>query len=422
MKLISTSVFSAIITIIRISSGFVAGKVVAMVAGPAGVAVIGQFTNFITIVLTFANGAINNGVVKYTAEYEGDDTAQKKLFSTSLKISLCCSFITSLLLLLGAGVISRWLFNSHIYINPIRVFGITITLYALNLLLLSILNGKQKIKKYTAVNTIGSIISLVFTVILAFFYQLQGALYALVLSQSVVFFVTLVMVLRSDWFSISHFNEKFDREAAHKLFKFSLMAIVTALTVPLSQIVLRNVVISKLGMDSAGYWQGMMRISDGYLMVITTSLSIYYLPKLSALKKESELRGEILQGYKFILPAVFFGCIVIYLLRFVIINLLFTPSFQIMEKLFLYQLIGDFLKMAAWVLSYLMLAKAMIRVFIITEIVFSAGYILLGMLCIDVFGFIGIAIAFAINYFIYFVTMVLIFKKLLFNADKPSTS
>ncbi len=47
MQLIKTSFFSGIITIIRIASGFVANKVVAVYTGPSGVAVIGAFTNFI---------------------------------------------------------------------------------------------------------------------------------------------------------------------------------------------------------------------------------------------------------------------------------------------------------------------------------------------------------------------------------------
>ena len=73
MNLIKTSVFSAIITFVRISSGFVAGKIIAMLTGPLGVATVGAFTNFSTIVLAIGNGAINNGVIKYISEYNADE-------------------------------------------------------------------------------------------------------------------------------------------------------------------------------------------------------------------------------------------------------------------------------------------------------------------------------------------------------------
>ena len=89
---------------------------------------------------------------------------------------------------------------------------------------------------------------------------------------------------------------------------------------------------------SAGIWQGMMRISDGYLMLITSSLATYYLPKLASLHTNKELRAEIIHGYKIILPAVFFSCTVIYFLRFFIIKVLYTSDFSSMSDLFFYQL------------------------------------------------------------------------------------
>lgn len=386
-----------------------------MFTGPEGVAIIGQFSNFILIALTFGNGAINMGVVKYTAEYEGDEPQLKKLFSTSFKISLYSSSVFGFILFCTATYLSEWLFKSTLYINPLRVLGITIILYSLNSLLISILNGRKQIKIYTIVNTLGSVVGLIFTVILVYFYKISGALYALVLAQSIVFFITLTMVIRSSWFSWPYFKQPFDKATARNLSKFSLMAVVTALTMPVSQIILRNIVISKLGINSAGYWQGMMRISDGYLLLITTSLSTYYLPKLSSIKNDDEMRKEIYQGYKFILPIVFVGCLIIYFLRFFIISVLYTKEFEAMSGLFIFQLIGDFFKMAAYILGYLLLAKAMTKAYIITEIGFSISYVLLGYLCIYLFKLNGITIAFAINYLIYLVIMVIMFRKLLFK-------
>ncbi|WP_339657180.1 O-antigen translocase [Flavobacterium frigidarium] len=418
MKLIKTTFFSGIITFIKISSGFVAGKVVALFTGPAGVALIGQFSNFISIVLAFANGAINSGVIKYTAQYEGDDVKLKKLFSTSLKISVYCSGISGIILLLLSSYASEILFHTDQYKNPIRVLGLTIILYSLNSLLIAILNGLKEIKIYTLVNTIGSLIGLFFTVLLVFYYRIEGALYALVLTQSIVFFVTLSLVIKSKWFQWSYFSQSFDKGTALKLSHYSLMTITTALCVPISQIVLRNLLIAKLGIDSAGYWQGMMRISDGYLMLVTTSLSTYYLPKLASLINENELRKEIFQGYRIIMPVVFLSCLIIYFLRYFIINLLYTKDFVIMNELFLFQLVGDFFKIAAWLLAFLMMAKSMTKTYILTEVIFSSSYVFFSYIFIKLFNLNGISVAFAVNYFIYFIVMLLIFKKLLFKSNQ----
>jgi len=418
LKLIKTTFFTSIITFVRIGSGFVSSKIIAMLTGPAGVAIIGAFSNFISIVLIFANGAINSGVVKYTAEYDGDDIQLKSLFSTSLKISVYCSGIVGLLLIILAPYCSEWLLTSTIYINVIRVLGITIVLYSLNTLLISILNGKGQIKSYTIVNAAGSIIGLIMTVALVYFYKVQGALYSLVLTPSIVFFVTASLIVKTQWFKWDYFKQAFNKTIGKKLSHFSLMALVSAVTVPVAEIVLRNMVIAKVSINSAGYWQGMMKVSDGYLLLITTSLSTYYLPKLSSLKTDEELRKEIYSGYKIIIPAILFGCCAIYFLRFLIIRVLYTSDFLQMESLFIWQLAGDFLKMCAWVLSYLMLAKAMTKAFILTEVIFNVSYVVLGYIFLNLFHLKGVTIAFGVNYLIYLVTMVIIFRKLLFGRKE----
>ncbi len=417
MKLVKTTFFSAVITFVRISSGFVVTKAIATFTGPGGVALIGAFTNFISIILTFANGAVNTGVIKYTAEYNNDEDKLKSLFSTAFKITLYCSLIIGGLLILFAPFLSLFILTNVAFANVIRIFGCSILFYALNSLLISILNGKGEIKLFTIINTVGSLFSLFFTIGLVYFFRIQGALYALVLAQSLIFFVTSILIIKSKSFNLNHFKQSFNKTIAIKLSHYSIMAIVSALTVPVSQIILRNLIILKLGVNSAGYWQGIMRISDGYLMLITTALSTYYLPKLSSLKTNTEIRNEIFKGYKIILPSVFIGCVIIYFLRYIIIEILFTPDFSNMEDLFLWQFIGDFFKMAAWVLAYLMLAKALTKLFIITEIVFSISYIIIGYFCLRYYGLQGISIAFGVNYFIYLITMLIIFRKLIFNQN-----
>jgi PST family polysaccharide transporter len=415
LKLFKTTFYSGIITLIRVTSGFVISKIVAILTGASGIAIIGAFSNFFTIVLTLANGAINTGVVKYTAEFDGDEEKLKSLFSTSFKITFYCSVIIGLILGTSASYWSSLIFMNKVYEVPIRVLGFTVILYALNSLLISILNGKKQIKTYTIVNSLGSIIGLVFTAVLVYLYKIEGALYAMVLSQSIVFFVTLALIIRSPWFNKEYFNKKFDNTKAIQLSHYSLMALVSALTIPVSQLLLRNLLINNLGINEAGYWQGMMRISDAYLMVITTSLSTYFLPKLVSLKTDEELRNEILNGYKLILPLVLFSCLLIFFLRFVIIKFLFTTDFIAMEQLFYWQLIGDFFKIATWILGYLILAKSMTKIYVFSEIIFSFLYVFLGYIFTVKFEFKGAVIAFAVTYFLNFIYMIFVFRKLLFN-------
>lgn len=410
MTLIKTSVLTAISTIIKVITGFVINKMMAMYVGPSGLAVVGQLQNFMTVAMTFSNGAITQGVVKYTAEYQTIEEKQK-IFSNSIIISLCCSFIVSLVLFGFSESLSVLILKDAQYSSVFMVFGVTIFLFALNTILMAILNGQKEIKKYVMVNVSSSIFSLLFTSFLIMKLNLMGVLYALVVNQSVIFFVTLGFVIKSSWFKLEYFKHGIDRESLSKLSKYSLMAITSAITVPASHLIIRNYIGENLSWDDAGYWQGIWYISTMYLMVVTTSLSVYYLPKLSEINDNKELKKEIINGYKIILPIVIVLALSIYLFRELVINIAFTDKFLPMIELFKWQLIGDVIKIASWLLGYIMIAKAMTKMFIYTEILFSFLFVVLAIYFIDIFGLVGITYAFALNYTFYLLLMIYLFYR-----------
>ena len=183
--------------------------------------------------------------------------------------------------------------------------------------------------------------------------------------QSIMLFVTLWMLRGTPWLDLKFFKEKFNRVIAGKYFRYALMTLTTALTVPIVQMLLRGYVIAEISPIEAGWWEGMQRISNMYLMVITTSFSVYYLPRLSEITDVKELRHEIIKSYKVIVPILLLGFSLIYIMRFFVIKLLFTPDFMPMSHLFAWQLAGDFFKICSWLIAYLMVAKAMLKMFII---------------------------------------------------------
>ncbi|OCL92934.1 O-antigen translocase [Arcobacter porcinus] len=410
MTLIKTSILTAISTVITVISAFVINKIVAIYAGPSGLALIGQLKDFVSMLTNISNGAITQGIVKYTAEYQTIEQKQK-IFSTSIVISLISSFIIAIILFGFSGYLSELILKDIQYSGVFVIFGITIFLFALNTILISILNGQKEIKKYVFVNIVNSIVALILTSLLVVKFNIQGALYALVINQSIVFFVTLLFILKSSWFKWEYFKQGVDKDSLVKLSKYSLMAITSAIAAPVSFLIIRNHIGESLSWDDAGYWQGIWYISSMYLLVVTTSLSVYYLPKLSEIQDKNELKKEILSGYKIIIPIVAFMSLVIFLLKEYVILIAFSDKFMPMIELFKWQLIGDIIKIASWLLAYLMLAKAMIKTFISTEVLFSFLFVILSILFINGFGLVGITYAFSLNYLIYFITMIFIFKK-----------
>lgn len=413
MTLIKTSVLNGIAVVIKMLAMLGINKVLALYVGPAGYAAIGQFQNAIQMVTMMASGAINNGVTKYTAEYEDDILRQRALWRTAGTIVLVGSVAMAVLIAwfreeLGArflgiarqGDIFLW-------------FAVNLLAFTGNAFLLAILNGRLEIRRYVLANIFGSLFAFVVVALMTIKMGLYGALVSLAIYQSLPFFVTLLVVLRVPRVHLAYLYGKVDREIALNLMKYAGMAVTAALCAPLSQMVIRSQITAQAGAIEAGYWEALTRMSAAYLLFVTTTLSVYYLPKLSSLKDAPSLRHEIVQGYKTILPlTVLFG-VGIFLCRDIIIALLFSADFYAVRELVAIQVLGDSLKIGSWILSYLMLSKAMTGAFIFTELGFAITLVASSVALIGRFGATGAIIAYAANYALYWVVVYLITRHLM---------
>ena len=118
-----------------------------------------------------------------------------------------------------------------------------------------------------------------------------------------------------------------------------------------------------------------------------------------------------LYGYKIILPVAALMSLTVYLLRDLIINILFTSDFRAMRELFFWQLIGDSMKIATWILGYILTARALVKTFILVELCYSVTFYILVLVFCDFFGLAGTAMAHAATYTLQLVLIYMILRK-----------
>ncbi len=415
MNLIKTSLLSGVAVLVRVLTLLGLNKILAIYVGPAGYAVLGQFQNAIQMITSLASGAINTGVVKYTAEYGGQEIKQRMVWRTAGTIALAGSLLAAVLVISFNRPLAAWFLQDQGLGSVFIWFGAALVFFVFNTLLLAILNGKREIRRYVLSNIVGSVFAFIVTATMAVTLGVYGALVGLAIYQSLSFFVTLALTCRTPWFRIGYLFGRVDPAVARNLARYTLMALTSAVCVPLSHILIRNHLGESLGWDFAGYWEAMWRLSGAYLMLVTTTLGVYYLPRLSELQDFGDIKREIIGGYKIILPAAAACAFTIYFFRQPIIHLLFSAEFAPMAKLFGWQMVGDTLKIGSWILAYLMLGKAMTKLFVVSEVIFAGSFFGLTVWMVDVFGLTGVAIAHAVNYSMYWCAMALIIPRALRN-------
>lgn len=405
MSLIRTSLLNAIAVAVKVGTAMVLNKILAVYVGPAGYAAIGQFQNVISMALSLSGGIIGPGITKGTAEHFDSKEKQYKLWQTALILTLAGTALASLILLAAAPWLSVQLLQRTDMASVFIGLAVALPAIAINNLLLAIINGKKEIVVFVSANIIGSLLSLLLVGILTYVWGLHGALMAIAISPAAALLATAGLASFRSWFKINFFFGKIERGAVRELSGFGIMGLTAAITAPLAYIFIRDFLSSTLGQSAAGFWQASWKISEIYLMLVTLTLSVYYLPRIAEIKLATELSSEIVKVYKVVLPIVMAGAIIIFFLRDFLIQKLFSTDFAPMRDLFAWQLTGDVLKIGSWILSYILLGRAMVKSFIVAELLFSMSFCLATYVFVAQFGLVGVSMAYAFSYGLYWVAM-----------------
>lgn len=419
-KIIQTSLFkitslNSLSVALKIGIGLITSKILAVFVGPSGMALVGNLRNFLTSLENISSLGFQNGIVKYTAENEKNKIEIQKIVSTVFISLLFVAFLLSGILFFTASYWNQKIFGNNIeYLIVFKVLALVLPTYGLSIFLIAVINGLGKFQKVIWINIIGNIIGLLTSIFLILQFKTSGALFAIVIAPALLFFATFYLVQREIQFLQIIKLDSFDIKILKNLSSYSLMALVSSVFGPFVFLAIRNHIIENLGMEQAGYWESMTRISGYYLLFVSTILSVYFLPKLSKAKNNSETKSIFWQYYKFILPVFVLGLSIIYFTRFFIVQLLFTKEFLPVTDLFFWQLLGDVFKVCSLILGFQFFAKKLTRAFIITELFSLSILYFISLYCIKIFQIEGVVMAYAFQNFIYLIVLSVYFRKSLF--------
>ena len=396
--------------LLKLIFGFITSKALALFVGVNGMAYVGNFRAFLNVLENFSLLGIQNAIVKYISEYQQDKLKLKSVLATFGILLLTSSIAISLFLILGANYLSKQLFNhSELYGFLFYVLAILFPLYVFSTFCISVVNGFQEYKNVIYIQIISSAIALIFSVFFIYYYSTIGALVSLIFAPIFVFFVSLFYLKKHIRFWDVLSVEFFDFKVVKNLSEYVLMALVSGVLGSFVLLEIRADIVAITGLQQAGIYEGLQRISSYYLLFVSSIMAIYFYPKLA--ETNSNSKEIVLHYLKTIIPLFTIGLVIIYFLRELIIQVLFSFEFESMESLFLWQLIGDVLKATSLIFGTILIAKKQTKVFIIIEIIslsimyFSTNWML------HSFGINGIVMAHTITYFMYLLVLVIYFRK-----------
>ena len=420
MNFIKTSIYSAASTTISLLVKLITNKVIAVYLGTNGMFLIGQLKDFLKIGNTLGTLGIETGTVKYTSELNKNNTNFKELLSTSFKIHFYSSLIVVLLILIFYNYVTTGFSDEMSLIrnnNYKYILSISIISFSIQTFIMSVLNGLKKIKIFVLINIVATLISAILLIYLVVNYSIIGAFYALILSPILTLITALSICLILKPFKLNFFNYLFKVEYLKNLSNFSLMAIAAPICLISATFIVRYYIYDEFDSNHAGSWEAMWRISAIYLLFLTTTFKFYLVPTFTNLNND-QLKKEVFKIWKTILPVIFLITIVVYLSKDMIINILFTNEFNLINSLILFHLLGDIIKINCWVLGNILVAKAKTNQFILFQVEWCILFVILSIILANTYGFIGLSIAYFVTYLIHFLLLNIYFRKLLWKVIK----
>ena len=386
MGLMRTSLLSGLSTGIRLLCGLVINKVVAIIGGPAGFALVSQLQNAFALASTLSSGAMGNGVTILTARYEEDAAEQKKFFATAFFTIAATSLPMTLLGIIFAPELAVALLHDAKYFYVVVAAALTIPLFAFGSMLTFIVTGKQDIVSLVGINILSSILTLIFTVLLAWFYYLPGALLATATYQATLLLVAICWLWQAPWLNLTNFIRNAAMPYAKDLLRFTLMAGISGICINLAQFAVRNHIISDSGIEDAGIWDTVNRISMLNWTIMSAVLSVYLFPKLAPIKNDRNLVIEIIGAIKYIIPIFATICLIISFLSEYLIIILFTEEFSAAAGLLPVQLIGDVARVFSWFYAYTLITRQHILHYAAIEICSNSIFVLIAILGAGMWG------------------------------------
>jgi len=192
MTLNQTSAASALAISARIAATLLLNKILAVYIGPGGFAVLGQLQNFITATSAVSTGICGNGVTKFTAEFADDRQRQLVVWRTAAMVSLSVIVVVVTALTFGATAVIGWLGTPSIDSQLVLIYASSLPLVLCGALILSILNGLNRVSRHLLSSLVGTLFALAITGLLAYAHGLPGALVGVAIHQGIVGLVALI--------------------------------------------------------------------------------------------------------------------------------------------------------------------------------------------------------------------------------------
>lgn len=351
-------------TLFKILSIFAITKYISVRFGPETLGLYGQSQSFINLIVSFATLSSAVGITKFLAEYKSHPVLRSKISIAAWDITIICSALVSVVVVLFSSPIARLVFFSERYSLYVVFIGLSVFFLAAYKTKLAILNGYQQFKTIASWEILQNILSCLVIILTTLLIR-----DSVILSISVVYIISFLLMNRKIKLNpLKIFKRiKLLKPVMSPLVKYSVLIFMQTSIGFVIEIVLRSYLVHKMSLTDLGFYEGMNKIIGAILLPVSSLISIYFLPIFSD-KQSGSFNKIIFGSLTQILPLMVIVLCCVFFLDKYIIRIILSEKFVALNEYMLIQLIGLFFSVINLIYLNALLGRGLIKLVFVLSI------------------------------------------------------
>lgn len=419
-RLLNASLLLGGAVLLRILLVLVRSKVLAIWLGPAGLGVLSQINGIADIVSLVCTGGFGVALARFTAgasnpHAEGDPVVNEArgpesmpltgsmAARTAFRFMAVACLVTAIAVWAFSGQLAHWFIGNAAYTSLMAVVAFIVPVNTYYQYSLGLLQGAARVRSQVAQSVSYSVLWLVCAVALVWKFGLSGGAWSMAVAWSGVALASWWLLHRARLDSLAFKDGPFwkshpgDAKALAAMSRYGGIALVSALSIPITAVGLRAVLIHYHGEAAGGFYQVPVAASNLTFAVLTTALSGFVLPHVYRhIHNREQLHIELETTLRLILAFMTPVVLVLLLFRHTFTHFLFSAKFQAAAPMIAPQLCADWLHAVVWWLALPLLPAGLYAVSLFCEAAAFCLTIGLAWLLVPHLGLAGATMAAAI--------------------------
>jgi O-antigen/teichoic acid export membrane protein len=416
----ATGLFGGV-QVFNILIGIIRSKFIAVLLGPAGMGITGLLTSTTSMITGLTNFGLGSSAVRNVAEAHAQQNKQKIgiVVATLRRLVWFTGLLGTFVTLIFAPWLSELTFGNKDYTYPFMFLSVTLLFAQLSAGQNVLLQGTRNLKYLAKASLSGSVLGLLVTVPLYYFFGINGIVPALVIASVITLILSWYFSrkIRIDRIRLS--IKEIRREGKGMLvmgFMLSLSGLITLAVSYLTRIYIANEGdVEQVGLYNAGFV-----IIGTYVGLVFTSMGTDYYPRLSGVAYDDLLAKKMINQQAEIAILILSPILMVFFVYIHwIVQLLYSNKFTPINVMIQWAALGMFFRAVGWAIAFLYLAKGVSRLFFVNELIANIYFLGLNIVGYKYLGLGGLGMAFMAGYVIYLLQVFIICnRKYKFNFDK----